>query len=126
MFLIGITSLSEHNFNLDADPRPGCMRIMKCCHTNTTQFLSLYYPYYIMDKETQDAFKTLGGLVTEGFKNTATKQDIVTVNNRLDKVESRLDKIESDLHYIHNDTKTIPDLFNLIKEQDADLETLKA
>ena len=78
-----------------------------------------------MDKETQDAFKTLGSLVTEGFKHTATKQDITTVNNRLDKVENRLEKIESDIHYIHNDTKTIPDLFNLIKEQDKDISTLK-
>ena len=78
-----------------------------------------------MDKETQDAFKALGGLVTEGFKHTATKQDIATVNNRFDKVENRLEKIESDIHYIHNDTKTIPDLFNLIKEQDEDISTLK-
>ena len=82
-----------------------------------------------MDKETQDVFKTLGSLVTEGFtairQDMATKQDMTTINNRLDKVGSRLDKIESDLHHIHNDTKTIPDLFNLIKEQDEDIGTLK-
>lgn len=82
-----------------------------------------------MDNETQDAFKTLGSLVTEGFttiqQDMATKQDIATVNKRLDKVERRLDKVESDLHYIRNDTKTIPDLFNLIKEQDEDISTLK-
>ena len=99
-----------------------------------------------MDKETQDAFKTMGNLITKGFMATqqefkairqdmagmATKQDIkdirqdmAGIDGRLDKVENRLDKIESDLHYIHNDTKTIPDLFNLIKEQAEEISTLK-
>ena len=36
-----------------------------------------------MDQETEDAFKALGALVTEGFKNTATKQDIKELENKL-------------------------------------------
>ena len=84
-----------------------------------------------MNKETEDAFKTLGSLVTEGFTIINNQLDKVEsrldkVDGRLDKVDGRLDKIESDLHYIRNDTKTIPDLFKLIKEQDEDISILKA
>lgn len=70
-----------------------------------------------MDIEPENAFKVLGSLVTEGF---------TIINKRLDKVESQLDKVESELHYIRNDTNTIPELFKLIKEQDEDINTLKA
>ena len=79
-----------------------------------------------MDKETQEAFKTLGGLVTEGFKHTATKQELEPIREDIAEMKNDIARIKSDIHYIHNDTKTIPDLFNLIKEQDEDIEAIKA
>ncbi len=87
-----------------------------------------------MDKETRDAFKAMGKLVTDGFKAnqqefTAIRKDMATnlepINADIQDMKADIAKIKSDIHYIHNDTKTIPDLFNLIKEQDKDIEALK-
>ncbi len=84
-----------------------------------------------MDKETENAFKTMGKLVTDGF--TASQHEFRKIHGRLDNMEgdmtamkADIQDVKNDIHYIQNDTKTIPDLFNLIKEQDKDIEALKA
>ena len=77
---------------------------------------------YDMDKETQDAFKTLGGLVTEGFKDVATKQDIKLIRQDMAKMNNRLDKIEDDTTIIEKDIKQLDDkVRNIVKEEVQDI-----
>jgi tetrahydromethanopterin S-methyltransferase subunit G len=52
----------------------------------------------------------LARMINDGFKTTATKEDIRAVNTRLDSVESRLDhldarvgRIEADVHALRDE-----------------------
>jgi tetrahydromethanopterin S-methyltransferase subunit G len=52
----------------------------------------------------------LAKMINEGFKTTATKEDIRAVNTRFDSVESRLDhldarvgRIEADVHMLRDE-----------------------
>lgn len=61
-----------------------------------------------MDKETQDAFKALGNLVTEGFKNMATKDDIKNMATKQD-----IESINKDIESIKDTMATKTDIKNL-------------
>ena len=88
------------------------------------------FSLYSMDKETQDAFQTMGNLVTEGFNVIHNRLNSVddklnnmdtrlnNIDGRLHILETAVTKIKSDIHYMQNDIKTIPDLFNLVKEHE--------
>jgi ubiquinone biosynthesis protein UbiJ len=54
--------------------------------------------------------ETLAEMINEGFKTTATKEDIRVVHTRFDSVESRLDhldarvgRIEADVHALRDE-----------------------
>jgi len=61
-------------------------------------------------KETPTTIEDLARMINEGFKTTATKEDINRVEVRLDSVESRLDyldarvgRIEADIHELRGE-----------------------
>jgi archaellum component FlaC len=57
--------------------------------------------------------ETLARMINEGFKTTATKEDIQRVEERLDGIDSRLDRIEHLL--LAEQKREIEDLKNRMK-----------
>ena len=60
--------------------------------------------------DTPTTIEDLARMINEGFKTTATKEDIRVVNTRFDSVESRLDhldarvgRIEADVHALRDE-----------------------
>jgi tetrahydromethanopterin S-methyltransferase subunit G len=60
-------------------------------------------------KDTTTTIDDLARMINEGFKTTATKEDIRAVNTRFDSVESRLDHLDAHVGRIEADVHALRD-----------------
>jgi tetrahydromethanopterin S-methyltransferase subunit G len=70
--------------------------------------------------EHHTTIEDLASMINEGFKTTATKEDIRAVNTRFDSVESRLDHLDARVGRIEADVHALRDeIVHKVEFQDA-------